>query len=75
MVRFAPLVERNGRVLDVACGHGRHSVFFAARGCRVTAIDRDAAALAALAGVARVTPLVADIEAGPGRWRENASMP
>ncbi len=65
VVRFAPLVEANSRVLDVACGQGRHSVYFAARGCRVTAVDRDAAALAALAGIARITTLVADIEAGP----------
>jgi hypothetical protein len=40
-------------------------VFFAARGCRVTAVDRNAVALAGLAGVARVTPLEADIEAAP----------
>ena len=63
IVRFAPLVVRNGRVLDVACGRGRHSVFFAARGCRVTAIDRDAAALAALNGHAGITPMEVDIEA------------
>ncbi len=65
VVRFAPLVEANGRVLDVACGQGRHSVYFAARGCHVTAIDRNADALEALAGVARVTPIAADIEADP----------
>ena len=38
VARFAPLVARDGRVLDVASGRGRHSLFFAARGCRVRAI-------------------------------------
>lgn len=66
IVRFAPLVAVNGRVLDVACGQGRHSVFFAARGCQVTAVDRSASALAALAGMARITRIEADIEAA--RW-------
>jgi SAM-dependent methyltransferase len=65
IVRFAPLVAGNGRVLDVACGQGRHSVFFAARGCIVTAVDRNAAALAVFGGGVGITPLVADIEAGP----------
>ncbi len=65
IVRFAPLVAANGRVLDVACGQGRHSVFLAARGCLVTAVDRNASALAALASVARITPLAADIQAAP----------
>jgi 2-polyprenyl-3-methyl-5-hydroxy-6-metoxy-1,4-benzoquinol methylase len=35
------------RVLDLACGEGRHSLAAAARGARVTAIDRDEARLAA----------------------------
>src|SRR4249919_2427643 len=65
VVRFAPVVAGAGRVLDVACGRGRHSLFFAARGCRVTAIDRDAGALSALAGNARITPMEADLEAAP----------
>lgn len=68
VVRFAPLVAHNGRVLDVACGHGRHSVFFAARGCHVIAVDRDASALAALGSRARITPLEADIESAPWPW-------
>ncbi len=65
IVRFASLVATDGQVLDVACGEGRHSVYFAARGCRVTAVDRNVAALARLAGIARITPLEADIEAAP----------
>jgi SAM-dependent methyltransferase len=65
IVRFAPLVASRGRVLDVACGEGRHARFFAARGCHVTAVDRDAAALATLAGMARITSMEADIEAAP----------
>ena len=59
VARFAPLVARGGRVLDVASGRGRHALFFASRGCRVVAVDRDAAALEHIAGVCRV---VADLE-------------
>lgn len=66
IVRFAPLVSAGGRVLDVACGAGRHSRFFAARGCRVVAVDRDPEVIAALAGVAGVTPIAVDLETG--RW-------
>ena len=38
--RWAPLVER-GPVLDLACGGGRHSRFFAERGASVVAVDRE----------------------------------
>jgi SAM-dependent methyltransferase len=61
--RWAPLVPAGGTVLDVACGPGRHTRFFARRGCRVTAVDRDADAVAALGGIAEA--VVADIENGP----------
>jgi len=64
VTRWAALVPCQGRVLDVACGYGRHARFFAARGHAVDAVDRNAEALAALAGVAHVTPLCADIEGG-----------
>jgi SAM-dependent methyltransferase len=57
-------VPAGARVLDLACGSGRHALFFAARGCRVLAVDRDATALAALAGVSGVATRVADLEAG-----------
>ena len=39
--RFAPLVPAGARVLDLACGAGRHTRFLADRGCRVVAIDRE----------------------------------
>ena len=64
--RFAPLIAPGGRVLDLACGSGRHSLFLAAEGFRVEAVDRDAAAIAALAPLdPRVSARVADIEGGP----------
>lgn len=65
IVRFAVLIADAAQVLDVACGSGRHSRFFAARGCRVAAVDRDPQAGAALAGVAGVQFTCADIEVGP----------
>ena len=64
IVRFAHLVAPGARVLDVAAGHGRHARFFAQRGARVLAVDRDAAALAALADCAGVETRAVDLETG-----------
>jgi SAM-dependent methyltransferase len=64
IARFAGLVAAGARVLDVACGHGRHARLFAARGCHVVAVDRDAAALASLAGEPRIEPRALDLETG-----------
>lgn len=61
--RWSALVPAGASVLDVACGSGRHVNWFAARGCRVTGVDRDAAAVEPLRGSAEV--IVADIENGP----------
>ena len=61
--RWADLIAPNGRVLDVAAGSGRHARWLAGRGFAVTAIDRDAAAMRALADCAET--IVADIENGP----------
>lgn len=62
--RFAHLVPAGGRVLDLACGRGRHARYFAQRGCRVLAVDRDADALATLAGEAGVDTAAVDLETG-----------
>jgi SAM-dependent methyltransferase len=63
--RFAHLVAPGASVLDVACGAGRHALFFADRGCAVDAVDRDAALAEVFAGRAQVRFRAADIEAGP----------
>jgi SAM-dependent methyltransferase len=65
VVRWAPLIPAGAEVLDVACGSGRHARYLAARGCRVVAVDRDEAALAALAEVPGVAVQLADLEAAP----------
>jgi SAM-dependent methyltransferase len=61
--RWSHLIAPGATVLDVACGSGRHVRWFEGRGCRVTGVDRDAAATAALAAIAEI--IVADIEAAP----------
>jgi SAM-dependent methyltransferase len=65
VLRFAARVSPGSRVLDVACGRGRHARLFAGQGCIVDAVDVDAEAGAALAGVPGVRFLQADIEGGP----------
>lgn len=63
-------VSEGARVLDVASGRGRHALALAARGCRVTAVDRDAEALAVLAADAArlgltVETVARDLEGDP----------
>lgn len=60
--RWAELIPVGGRVLDVACGGGRHGRWLAARGHPVEAIDRDPLALAELAAVPGITTRCSDIE-------------
>lgn len=60
ITRWAPAVTADATVLDLACGGGRHLRWWAARGHRVTGVDRDAAALATLAGLGEL--ITADIE-------------
>lgn len=64
MAGYAHLVRAGSRLLDVAAGGGRHARFFAARGARVLAVDRDAAAFSALSVVAGIETRVVDLETG-----------
>ncbi|MDE2147881.1 MAG: class I SAM-dependent methyltransferase [Burkholderiales bacterium] len=61
--RFAAQLPPGARVLDVACGSGRHLRWLAGQGYAVTGVDRDATALAPLATLAET--LVADLEGEP----------
>jgi len=64
--RFTPLLKPASRVLDLACGGGRHVQWLAGLGHHVTGVDRDAAALAQVQQAVPAAELLhADVEAGP----------
>lgn len=69
IVRWAGTIAPHGSVLDLACGSGRHVRYLAARGLRVTAVDRDRDALDRCEGAAET--IQADLEGAawplPGR--------
>ena len=58
---WAGLVPAGTAVLDIAAGKGRHTRFFAERGHRVTAVDRDVSGLAA---ADTIEIIAADLEDG-----------
>lgn len=69
LVENIGLMPRGRPVLDIACGHGRHSLFLARGGWVVHAVDRDAMALEALETSARelnltLTTAAVDLEVG-----------
>lgn len=64
VARFAPLLGVGARVLDVACGGGRHLRHFLDRGCAVTGVDVDLRGVADLQGRIGVTLLGLDLENG-----------
>lgn len=64
LLRHAHLIKPGGRVLDVAAGRGRNTRWLSAAGFQVEAVDRDAAALADMQGLAGVSLLQADLEQG-----------
>lgn len=64
IVRFAPLVPAGARVLDLACGAGRHTRLFAACGCHVLAVDRTPSLDPQLQALANIEVRAADLELG-----------
>ena len=53
-----------GRVLDLACGSGRHARLLADHGYQVLAVDRDSEALAGLRALPGISVMAADLEGG-----------
>ena len=65
VTRWAHLMPPGARVLDLACGSGRHVRWLAARGFKVTGVDRDGDALAGLSAVAEVIEADLEVAAWP----------
>jgi SAM-dependent methyltransferase len=65
VVRWAGAIRAGGRVLDVACGKGRHLRYLESLGFAVVGVDRDEQALAGLHDLKGAEVRVADIESGP----------
>jgi rhodanese-related sulfurtransferase len=70
LIENADLLPRGGRVLDVACGRGRHALLLASAGFSVEAIDRDPEKIAFLKTTAerlslRLEAEVVDLETDP----------
>lgn len=63
VTRFLNEVPAGGRVLDLACGRGRHTRLALSRGHPVTAVDRDLSSLADIAGRDDLELVSADLEA------------
>lgn len=68
IAKHAGLIADGAEVLDVACGSGRHSLFFLERGCRVTGIDRNIGGLGDLRNHPRFTAIECDLEAVEAVW-------
>jgi len=62
--RWAPSIPSGGRVLDLACGNGRHAVHLAGRGYRVDAVDRDLEASQAVRATPGIHWQQCDLERG-----------
>ena len=67
VLRWAELIPPRGRVLDLACGGGRHTRVLLDRGLRVLAVDRDVSGLADIRGRPGLEVIEADLETGDPR--------
>ena len=64
--RFAERIPRGGKVLDLACGSGRHGQYFLRLGHDTVFVDKNTAALNELVGHERTEITEADLETDAG---------
>lgn len=64
VLRFAPLVRPGGRVMDLACGGGRHARMMLERGHAVLCVDKNTDAVADLTAHTDAEVLTLDLESG-----------
>lgn len=62
VIKYAPLIRKQGRVLDLACGNGRHAIWLAEHGYQVDAVDWDEQAVSRLKGIQNIHVQVENIE-------------
>lgn len=62
IVKFAPLIKSQGRILDLACGDGRHAEWLAQQGYQVDAIDYNPLATANLQHINNIYVSTIDLE-------------
>jgi SAM-dependent methyltransferase len=70
VVKHAVRIQKNGRVLDLACGSGRHALYLAACGWQVVAVDRDVEILRGQKLPAEISLIEADVENAPWPFGE-----
>ena len=68
--KWAGQIPAGGRVLDLACGSGRHTRYLASLNHVVEGVDVDASPLAELARIPGVSVRSADLEQGPWPYGE-----
>ena len=66
VTKYSTLLKPRSRVLDLACGSGRHTCFFAAQGHVVTAVDKNIGSLSGVESYSDVEVVRFDLESG--RW-------
>jgi SAM-dependent methyltransferase len=62
MMKYAPQIKSKGRVLDLACGKGRHAIWLAQQGFLVDAIDRDQNTTSHMKDIENINVLILDLE-------------
>ena len=62
--KWSPVLSENSRILDLACGYGRHAVWLSSLKMDVLALDKDPLALERVQSMG-ITTMCADLENAP----------